>query len=50
MIPTVSDLLYRVHHEKVQMLTQAEKRRAFRLCCALTALISILVLMWILYR
>ena len=50
MIPTISDCLYRLHHEKAQMLSQAEKRRAFRLVCGLTALISFLVLMWILYR
>jgi hypothetical protein len=48
MIPTIGDLLFRVHHEKVQMLTQAEKRRAFRLVCAITFCVTIAVLLWIL--
>ena len=28
MIPTITTYLYRIHHEKAQMLLQAEKRRA----------------------
>jgi hypothetical protein len=46
MIPTVSHLLYRVHHERQYWLTRAEKRRAFVLACGLIFVIATGILLW----
>jgi hypothetical protein len=50
MIPTITTYLYRLQHERQYWLSKSERRRAILLCCALTTLITISVLMWILYR
>jgi hypothetical protein len=48
MIPTISDMLYRLHHEKPEMLTRAEKRRAVLLLSGIMLCITIIVMLWIL--
>jgi hypothetical protein len=48
MIPTISHLLYRVHHEREYWLTRAEKRRALLLTCGIMACLTITVLIWLL--
>ena len=46
MIPTISTYLYRIHHEKEQMLVQHEKRRAllfsFGIAICITTVLVIL--------
>jgi hypothetical protein len=49
MIPTITTYLYRIHHEKAHWLTQAERRRCFRLTCALALCITALIYIWLLY-
>ena len=46
MIPTIGDLLYRVHHEKQYWLTREEKRRAVSYIIAILILITISILCW----
>jgi hypothetical protein len=47
MIPTISHLLYRVHHERQYWLTRAEKRRAALLLSLIAACIIISVILWL---
>jgi hypothetical protein len=49
-IPMISDWLYQLHSNRVYWLTRAERRRALRLFCVLTALITISVVLWIVYK
>jgi hypothetical protein len=37
--------LYRLHHERQQMLTKLERKRAVRIACSLVVVITI-VLLW----
>lgn len=46
MIPTISNYWYRVQRNKVEMMTRAEKRKAFWLLSGLTLCIIALVLLW----
>jgi hypothetical protein len=49
MIPTIGrNYLYRLHHEKQQMQTEMERRRAFLVCCAITAVATIGLLVYLL--
>jgi hypothetical protein len=48
MIPTITHLLYRVHHERQYWLTRAEKRRAALLLGGIVLCIGLSVLLWIL--
>lgn len=48
MIPTIGTYLYRLHHEKQQMLTQMERRRAFIVCCLISIVATIGVLFYVL--
>ena len=40
MIPTITTYLYRIHHEKAQMLLQHEKRRTLFFVCAIALCIT----------
>lgn len=47
-IPTLGNgMLYRVHHDKQEMLTQAEKRRALKLLCAIGICVVIAIRLWL---
>ena len=52
MIPTlISDcFLYKVHRNREQYLTQAERRRAMLLGSGITMAITISILLWTCYR
>jgi hypothetical protein len=50
MIHFISRYFYELDRNRVYWLTRAERRRAFRLCCILTALITLSVLMWVIYK
>jgi hypothetical protein len=47
-IPTLgTGQLYRVHHERAQMLTEIERRRAIKLCAGVAVCLAGAVLLWI---
>jgi len=50
MIPTITDYLYRLHHFKLEILLEMQKKRAIRLICVITALLTVSVLLWILSK
>ena len=49
MIPTISDYLYRLHHFKLELLIELQKKRAFRFICWTLALTTASILIWVLY-
>jgi hypothetical protein len=49
MIPTITTYLYRLHHQKQQMLTEMERKRAIRLLSLLAAIVTGAAFIWILY-
>jgi hypothetical protein len=40
-------LLYRLHHEKAQMLTQIEKKRALKLVAGIMGCIAAIIILWL---
>jgi hypothetical protein len=40
-------LLYKLHHEKAQMLTQMEKKRAVQLVTGIAGCIAIIIILWV---
>jgi hypothetical protein len=48
-IPTITDYLYRLHHCKLEILIELQKKRAIRMICLLAVIITGCVLIWLLY-
>ena len=46
MIHFISRYYYTVHRNKVEMLTRAEKRKAWLMACGILVCIVILILLW----
>jgi hypothetical protein len=49
MIRFISYYFYDLNRNRIHYLTGLERRRAFRLVCAITFCVTISVLLWILY-
>jgi len=50
MIPTITDYLYQLHHFKLELLLEMQKKRTIRLICLITVLLTVSALIWILNK
>ena len=50
MIPTITTYLYQLHHNKLELETQLERKRAIRMLTVITILVSLSALLWTLYK
>jgi len=49
-IPTIGDWLYVLHHFKLELLLERQKRRAARLIVVITVFLTVSLLIWILNK